>query len=346
MSYCYNGGPGSGYGSGDGSGSYGSGNYGSGDYISSTVPPSSNSTSPSGNNGYPACGVRGNKESRIVNGQQAEKNEFPWQVSIRVGDRYQSAGSNFCGGSILNKRWILTAAHCVVYPSSHIGVAVGWHESFGMGDAISSEDAALGTAFIGVARQIPHPDYDEDTLHNDIALVELTEDIDFSAGENSNVRQACIPKPVLDTAITTAIGGDLPEYSGNNDARAENCIVSGFGTQQADDDTSSQWMAYITTPLVGNSYCDQSWSPEILNTQICAMVNNPQSGTVNKDSCQGDSGGPLVCKTDDMSQYMQMGVVSYGATCGAKMPAVYTRLSTYVDWIETTTGANDLAIVE
>ena len=301
---------------------------------------------PSGNNGYPACGVRGDKQSRIVNGEQAEKNEFPWQASLRVGSMYMSPGANFCGGSVLNKRWILTAAHCISYPNSHIGVAVGWHESSGMGDAISQEDAVLGTAFIGVSQQIQHPDYNPNTYHNDIALVELTEDIDFSAGEQSNVRQACIPKPSLDSDITSDIGGDLPEYSNNSDSRAENCIVSGFGTQQADDNTSAQWLAYVTTPLIGNEYCDASWGPDIISSQICAMVNNPQSGTVNKDSCQGDSGGPLVCKKDDMGQFMQMGVVSYGATCGSQFPAVYTRLSSYVDWIKETTGATDLAIME
>jgi major membrane immunogen (membrane-anchored lipoprotein) len=339
-----------------------SGDY---DYDSSTQPPATTedytttgmpttepqttteapTTTPAGNNDYPACGVRGNAANRIVNGVQAEKAEFPWQISMRVGNMYQSPGANFCGGSILNKRWILTAAHCIVYPNNHIGIAVGWHKSTGTGSDISADDAAKGTAWIGVKQQIRHPNYNDNNYHNDIALVELTHDIDFSSGEDGNVRQACIPSETYDAEIQESIGGNLPEYTGDGDNRAENCIVSGFGTQQADDDTSPEWMAYVTTPLVGNQYCDDRWGPDIIDAQICAMVNNPVSGTSNKDSCQGDSGGPLVCRKDGDNQFMQMGVVSYGAQCGAKMPAVYTRLAHYIEWIQETTGADDLAII-
>lgn len=46
---------------------------------------------------------------RIVGGGDAESGQFPYQISLR------NRNSHTCGGSILNEKWILTAAHCVVY---------------------------------------------------------------------------------------------------------------------------------------------------------------------------------------------------------------------------------------
>ncbi len=55
-----------------------------------------------------------------------------------------------------------------------------------------------------------------------------------------------------------------------------------------------------------------------------------------KDSCQGDSGGPLVYRTNVGEPFYQIGITSFGTKeCGTGTPAVYTRVSAYLDWIET-----------
>ena len=57
--------------------------------------------------------------------------------------------------------------------------------------------------------------------------------------------------------------------------------------------------------------------------------------TVGKDSCGGDSGGPLVYREFADEPWSQVGLVSYGTSvCGIGVPAVYTKIEAYLDWIE------------
>lgn len=92
---------------------------------------------------------------RVVNGTDADIENYPFMVSIRVGT------SHNCGGSILNERWILSAAHC------------------------SGSTVEVGTDRLGQGRSIPvtgwvrHEGYNAFTLEHDIAVVELAEAISF-----------------------------------------------------------------------------------------------------------------------------------------------------------------------
>jgi len=56
--------------------------------------------------------------SRVINGNNAKRHAWPWQISLRVG------GLHFCGGSIINPRWVVTAAHCVERNPSPRGYTV------------------------------------------------------------------------------------------------------------------------------------------------------------------------------------------------------------------------------
>jgi len=60
--------------------------------------------------GLSVCGLQ-NKDDRIVGGQDAKMNEFPWQVAIV----FAGTRSPKCGGAIINDRFVLTAAHCFVF---------------------------------------------------------------------------------------------------------------------------------------------------------------------------------------------------------------------------------------
>ncbi|KAB1252001.1 Tryptase beta-2 [Camelus dromedarius] len=90
----------------------------------------------------------------------------------------------------------------------------------------------------------------------------------------------------------------------------------------------------VQVPIVENSVCDEQYHaglstaddfPIILDDMLCA-------GRKGHDSCQGDSGGPLVCKTK--GTWLQAGVVSWGEGCAqTERPGVYTRVTSYLDWI-------------
>jgi len=279
-------------------------------------------TEPKPNDPKPAqlkCGIRKpkSKRTRITNGIQAVKSEFPWQIGIRD----MKIGRNFCGGTILNKDWILTAAHCVIedgqllQAAQDLGIAVGWHNRFGTGDKISDEDRALGTDFIQVKSIITHEDYDSDLIFNDIALLELSRPIDFSNGEDSNVRPICLPSKQI-----------TEEKVKNSDT----CVVSGWGDTKGDDDVDDRYLVWGEVPLQDDQSCDIALGGgqlEPQGTNICA-----QSNPDRVDTCQGDSGGPLVCESNGV--YSQVGVTSWGFKCGGKYPGVYTEVSLYLDWIE------------
>ena len=75
--------------------------------------------------------------------------------------------------------------------------------------------------------------------------------------------------------------------------------------------------------------CEQTYGDVFNSTrQICAGSDQA------KDSCQGDSGGPLAWR-DYYGGWYQVGIVSFGKGCAREgVPAVYTRLTAYMDWIE------------
>ncbi|XP_051169793.1 chymotrypsin-2-like isoform X2 [Leptopilina boulardi] len=101
--------------------------------------------------------------TRIVGGMEAEEGQFPYQVSL------QRNGRHFCGGSILNERWILTAAHCLRGRySSSITVMTGITDLDSFGDAYEGE------------LKIIHEDYESHEHENDIGLLKVMSDIIFN----------------------------------------------------------------------------------------------------------------------------------------------------------------------
>ena len=100
----------------------------------------------------------------IVGGVVAEKGEFPFQVSLQ-----SSSGSHFCGGSLIKKNWVLTAAHCVASWSASNKIVVGMHD----------QKDKKGTETFTSKKALAHPLFNRSTLDYDYAVIQLSGDSKF-----------------------------------------------------------------------------------------------------------------------------------------------------------------------
>merc|ERR1719312_1248751 len=226
-----------------------------------------------------------------------------WSVSPMHSRPYQaflqscsSQGCAMCGATLLNKRYALTAMHCVD-GASNLVVSLGEHNIAGNIETIAPQT-------IRVERVIKRSDYNENDVNNDIAILKLSSDVFF----NNNVVPACLPT-------------DTRTYAGYN------AYVSGWGTTSEGGSTSNVLKITEQTILANTDSVCVTGAGEnpVRNSKMCAY----KAGT---DSCQGDSGGPLVVQED--GRWTIVGVVSYGIGCARTGYAgVYARVNNYLDWI-------------
>ncbi|XP_072359756.1 plasminogen [Scyliorhinus torazame] len=228
---------------------------------------------------------------RIVGGCVSKPYSWPWQISLRT-----SFGAHFCGGTLIDTKWVLTAKHCLERSSnpSAYKVYLGIYR-----------DSALETSrqIINVDKIVLGPN------RNDIALLRLKR----PAILNDKVALICLPTK----------GYILP-------SEAE-CYVTGWGETQGTG--GEGLLKEAGFPVIENKVCNR---PEYLNgrvksNELCA---GNIEGAV--DSCQGDSGGPLVCPNSEGSYILQGVTSWGLGCARRMKPGVYVRVSFFIDWIKNT----------
>ncbi|XP_054714328.1 trypsin-1-like [Uloborus diversus] len=230
---------------------------------------------------------------RIVGGRSAIRGEFPWQSSLRYKPLFFPP-THLCGATILNERWLVTAAHCVDGRSKR---------SFDIVVGVNNLNEKNITRFL-IDRIVVHEKFDLRTFMNDIALIRVQTPIPL----RGDVTGVCLPSPGQNTKGFVT--------------------VSGWGAT-TDGGKGSSILQAVEIPLVPQEICQAVYGPEGFSKEAMLCAGVPQGGT---DSCQGDSGGPLI--QQERGRAVLVGVVSWGIGCALPgLPGVYTRVSNYIPWI-------------
>lgn len=186
---------------------------------------------------------------RIVGGVEVEIEDVPYQASL------QASGFAFCGGIIISKKWVMTAGHCIIYPTDVVRIRVG------------SNRKTKGGSLHSVKTIIRHENFKINRFgmpENDIAVINIKDTFKFDA-----TRQ---PIPMFDQ--------DEESQEGIS------AIISGWGAIRQGGE-QSKILQVVAIPIISKKECNDAYDG-IPEGQICAAL--PQGG---KDSCQGDSGGPI-----------------------------------------------------
>ncbi|KAH8324031.1 hypothetical protein KR074_007578, partial [Drosophila pseudoananassae] len=254
-----------------------------------------------------------NEFHRIIDGYKASEKQFPYQVYYDALDftnlEKLSYWSYKCGGTLVSKRIILTAAHCLDGPNIY-AVRIFF------GALYSNGTFKPGKKRLIVKRKdiVIHEDWEPQALYNDIALIKLPIDVNF----NEYIQPAKLPSPTA-----TYIGSEA--------------TASGWGSSRFEEQEPVPYLKYANVSIISTDQCYKAIlgnSSKIFpSSYICI-------GQSNHSSCHGDSGGPLIVHNDPDS--VLVGIASFVRGCLVNYPVVYTRVSSYLDWIRKNAGEGNL----
>nr|XP_006821214.1 PREDICTED: limulus clotting factor C-like [Saccoglossus kowalevskii] len=287
----------------------------------------------------PICGEasfapRDRPRGRLLGGHEANEGSWPWVAFLDIDAPLHDIHGGICSGSLINEEWIITAAHCVtnkgtnrntfgqLIESTSVRVRLGLHRQSEPSEHVMERR---------VSEIIRHSSYNPVTFDNDIALLHVSEPVQFS----EYVRPVCLPPTDL---ITTSEFGMEFEDEIPRPPPDEMAIILGWGlTSNGGSRADSLLEAYV--PIVEQEICRDVYAPngwDITASMLCAGYE--EGG---RDACRGDSGGPLLFEDPNTLQYFVYGLVSWGRPGECASPdsyGVYARVSGHLYWIKDETA--------
>ncbi|XP_064482509.1 transmembrane protease serine 9-like [Ornithodoros turicata] len=261
-----------------------------------------------------SCGKRGqgNKgHGRIVGGEDALPQEFPWQVGIAEGIVSHNH-TPYCGASVVDKDWVITAAHCFREPPFNVTLI------FGRTD-LEADESTADFQVVSDKDVIVHAKYDVIPHDFDVALVRLQRSLDFDS--NPGIAPICLPR------LKENFAGSM-------------CTASGWGSV-SDGGPQPTRLQKVDVPVMERKRCKKYYGGDKYYTGRMLCAGYDEGG---KDVCQNDSGGPLVCPRED-DTWVLAGITSWGHGCGkSRKPAVYTRVEAVLKWIHSIMKRNDFTL--
>nr|XP_032625945.1 serine protease 27-like [Chelonoidis abingdonii] len=256
---------------------------------------------------------------RTLNGQDAKAGAWPWQVSVQ---RYDS---HICGGSLISKSWMVSAAHCFdpitvwLFPSRSTPEPAVPQRQVQVGEnRIVSETPTQ--MFSSVKQVVLHRYYNSSTFLADIVLVELEKPIAFTA----SISPVCL----LDASIHVPAG--------------DACWVTGWGNIHPEASSSlAETLQELEVLTIDTTICNDHFREALQKSAGDNPIKEDMkcAGHIEgyKGTDPGDSGGPLVC--DEDGTWYLAGIVSWLLkttvnSVAAGYPGVYNRLNVHNNWIQ------------
>ncbi|XP_039499741.1 serine protease easter [Drosophila santomea] len=275
---------------------------------------------------HPYCGSA--FSFRLVGGHNTGLFEFPWTTLLEY-DTVGGGKDYACGASFIAQRWLVTAAHCIHTFGRNLTAAIlgEWNRDTDPdceNDLNGVRECAPPHIRVTIDRILPHAQYSTVNYRNDIALLRLSRPVNWL--QMQYLEPVCLP----------------PQRGRYADQLAGSAAdVSGWGKTESSGSSKIKRKAMLH--IQPQDQCQEAFYKDskimLSDSQMCA------GGEIGVDSCGGDSGGPLTVEANTPSgnRYVYLaGVVSIGREkCGtALFSGVYTRVSSYMDWIESTIRAN------
>ena len=275
-----------------------------------------------------SSGALASVSAKIVGGDDAG-NDYPWMAGLHQydPDTNEYVTSPFCGGSLITRRWVLTAAHCLEQDTADAVLL-----------RINQPDITSGDSYIepaySASELILHEHYQSVLNGYDIALVRLPTAVNIPTVSLADDAMLATLNalPSSNNAIRVLGWGiyDNEFYNPQNPGSPIGEYANGFpDTLQALD---MDFVRYdrITGSKPANVVGARENSPD------------PTEQPYGADTCFGDSGGPLFVPADSSATDTNdglpvlVGITSYGSTlCDSRVrPGIYTDVSAYSAWIE------------